>query len=183
MNLRARDCSRLGSWSAVEPRWKRPARRFPQGPDDTSAGTGMWAKRPQGSAPAPPSREPRYCQEGWRGAGAWRSPGKPQPPSGENSQPRPLSGSASRPPAQSYFSAADQGWDRATVLPSRRGLLPGLRSGPQLDSRLLFLFAQRNPLPQGSSQRRCAAKERPWILTMQGSKWSCGWGWRCGRAV
>ena len=51
------------------------------------------------------------------------------------------------------------GVDRATVLPSRHGLLPGLRSGPQPDSRLLFPFAQRNPLPQGSSQRRCAAWE------------------------
>ena len=73
---------------------------------------------------------------------------------------------------------ADQGWDRATVLPSRRGLLPGLHSGPQLDSRLLFPFAQRNPLPQGSSQRRCAAKERPWILNDARSKCSRGWGLR-----
>lgn len=75
------------------------------------------------------------------------------------------------------------GVDRATVLPSRHGLLPGLRSGPQPDSRLLFPFAQRNPLPQGSSQRRCAAKERPWILETQGSKQSSRWELRHGRAV
>lgn len=47
----------------------------------------------------------------------------------------------------------------AVTLPSRRALPPGLRSGLRLDSQSLFLSAQRNPWPRGSSQRHCAGRE------------------------
>lgn len=58
-------------------------------------------------------------------------------------------------------------WHPAPALPSRRGLLPALHSGPRPGSRSLFPFAQKNPSPRGSSQRRCAGKQGPPVLRMQ----------------
>lgn len=63
---------------------------LPRGPDDTLAGTGLRAKGPQGSAPAPPLHgSPKTGRGGGQVPGVWRRPGKPQLPAGENSQPPP----------------------------------------------------------------------------------------------
>lgn len=128
---------------------------------------------PRALLPAPP---PTGAQgRGWWGGrvlGTWRSPGGPRLPAAENSQPPTLPASHPLTPAHSPSSEGRPGvewpprgspsWrDRAMALPSRRGLLPGLHSEPQLGSRSLFLFAQKNPWPRGSSQRHCAGNERP----------------------